>query len=153
MSAVARNITWLILVFALYTSSCTAPAATDQRAVETAWQDFLPLTASRSRVNWDVVEVTQVKGGEVAKQFSGINPFYCVAGRSPQKMKENETIDAAKTYWQVHFRPKPVTAIPHTRISPTEPPAIPEPNLRDVYYLLDLSDLHIVARAFGCVIF
>ena len=148
----------VVLILALGAALCGAcnalPAAGgEQKAIDVAWQDFEPLTSSRNRANWDIKQVSRVTGNQVSQLYGGVNPFYCVAARRTGKFPDNQTLDANKTYWQVHFYPKDATPLPRTRLSPTEPPAIPEPNLRDARYLIDPNDFHIVARAYGCVVY
>ncbi len=149
----SKSLTLLILLLLL--PACTAPAtpSAESQIVESAWQDFIPFTSSRNRANWDVKEVRQVKGSDVAKRYGDRNPFACIGGKRDGKPPDNEPVDANETYWQAILSPKPATAIPRTRLSPTEPPAIPEPHLRDAYYLFHPRDLRIVARAFTCVIY
>lgn len=117
-----------------------------------AWADLEPRTSSGDLANWQLIEVEQLRGADAAGQFEGEIAPGCWRGPTPQP---NQTIHAAQSYWLVHMRPKPATAEPwpHDGTPPaTAPPMIPEPFLREAFYLMN-EDGHIIARKFVCVIY
>ena len=115
------------------------------------WDALEPNTSSHDRTNWDVVEVSQVMGEQVVERFEGEAAPGCWAGPEPP---ENDDIKSGQTYWYVQMKPKPATPVPQQGTpSPTAPPIIPEPFLRDAYFLVDSQSGAIVARRLICVIY
>lgn len=123
----------------------------EEQVLDAAWDALEPNTSSHDRGNWDVVEVGQVTGKQVAERFEGEPAPGCWSGPEPPG---NDEIQAGKTYWYVQMRPKPVTPVPQEGTpSPTAPPLIPEPFLRDAHFLIDPQGGEIVARKLICVIY
>jgi hypothetical protein len=139
---------WLAIL-ALALVACGAPKLTEQQAVDTAWQALAPNTSSGERVNWQVVAVEQVKGQDVAEKFAGEPSLGCWRGPTPVP---NGEIRSAADYWYVELMPQPATPLPAATISPTAPPLIPEPFLRQALFLVD-SDGQVIARKLYCVIY
>ena len=91
------------------------------------------------------------KGNNVVKRFEGDPAPGCWTGPKPA---ENKSINPIQEYWFVNIKPKPATPIPFFDTpSPTAPPLIPEPFLRDSYFLADKESGEIVARKLICVIY
>jgi hypothetical protein len=94
-----------------------------------------------------------VKGEEIQEIFEGEPvPGNCISGPPPP---ENKKIQASASYWYVRMKPVPVTSepIPTEQYSPTAPPRIPEPFLRDAHLLIDPGSGEIVARKLLCIIY
>lgn len=129
--------------------TCGGGLLTGQQAVNVAWEALAPNTSSGDRANWQVVEVRQVKGRDVARQFAGEPAPGCWQGSTP---RPNGAIIAGADYWYVEWVPKPATPLPTATISPTAPPFIPEPFLRQALFLIDLEG-KVVARKLSCPIY
>jgi hypothetical protein len=115
-----------------------------------AWQALEPNTSSHDLANWDVLEVRQVTGQEVAGEFEG-DPAYGCPGPTPVP---NAAIAASPTYWYVQFQKRPATPpAGATPLSPTAPPNVPEPFLYQARFLLDPDSGQVVARMLLCVIY
>ncbi len=124
-------------------------ALTEQQVADIAWQALAPNTASGDRANWQAVEARQVKGRDVAEKFAGEAWLGCWKGPTPVP---NGEIRSGADYWYVELMPQPATPLPAATISPTAPPLIPEPFLRQAFFLLD-SEGQVVARKLYCVIY
>jgi hypothetical protein len=121
------------------------------QVVEIVWEALEPNTSSRERSNWQVVEVRSVSGESVAERFEGDPAPGCWSGPEPP---ENKAVRASKTYWYVLMVPTPATPEPYPGTpSPTAPPQIPEPFLREAHFLVDPRTNEIVARKLHCVIY
>jgi len=84
-----------------------------------------PNTSSHDRSNWKVVEVQSVQGAQVAEEFDAwVFYGYCPGPEPPR----NQTVDPGQTYWLARFEALRATPAV-TPLSPTAPPAIPEPFL------------------------
>jgi hypothetical protein len=147
---------WMVslLVAAVLLAACgpgQPEAGLDEEAIQDlAWQALGPNTSSGDRAHWQVDEVRRVEGREVAEEFAGEAWYGCWKGPTPTP---NGTIQAGSEYWYVALSPRPATPVPQEReVSPTEPPFIPEPFLREAYFLLD-TEGQIVARKLYCVIY
>ncbi len=109
-------------------AGCTArQAASFQPAnvEKIAWEALEPNTSSHDRSNWKVVEVQSVQGAQVAEEFDAwVFYGYCPGPEPPR----NQTVDPGQTYWLARFEALRATPAV-TPLSPTAPPAIPEPFL------------------------
>ncbi len=152
-TSVASGARFLFALIALSLSTaCSQPAGalTSQRAQDIAWQALDPNTTSHNRAYWEFTEVKQVKGGEVADQFKANPAPGCWAGPTPPA---NATIAASDSYWLVRAERRAMTAVPQRRtVSPTEPPAIPDPFMYKALFLVDVQG-RVVARQLSCVIY
>lgn len=151
---VKRAFQWAALVVAaLALAGCSGQAVslTEQAAVDAAWAAIEPNTSSHNRANWEAVEVRQVAGRDAADEFASGPSSGCWMGPTPPA---NWDIAPAATYWLVRMKPLPATPAPRGRTpSPTEPPAIPEPFLREAVVLLRVDDGGVVARSLRCVVY
>jgi hypothetical protein len=128
-----------------------SPGLDRESILDAAWRGLEPNTSSGDRTNWEVVEVRRVTGGEISEQFEGEVAPGCWRGPTPEP---NEVIRATHTYWYVQYRPRPATPVPQERtISPTEPPAVPEPLMYQALFLVDADTGRVVARKLFCVIY
>ncbi len=144
--------TGLVLLVMLLAACCTGhPEPTIDGTVvpDVAWDALAPNTSSGDRTNWEVIVVEPVKGRDVADEFAGEASLGCWKGPTPVP---NGAIRAATDYWYVEIKPKPATPLPEPTLSPTAPPSIPEPFLRQALFLIDL-DGNVVARKLYCVIY
>ncbi len=156
-----------LVVLALVAVACTdqgetpeSPTSTPEPSVEglgqsqimdLVWEALAPNTSSGDRANWEVAVAQQVLGRQVAEQFEGEPAPGCWKGPTPE---ENGEVIAVNMYWYVRMQPRPATAVPQQgTVSPTAPPIIPEPFLRDAYFLLDPIDGRVIARKLLCVIY
>jgi hypothetical protein len=85
----------------------------------------------------------------VAERFEGEPAPGCWSGPEPP---ENETLRASKSYWYVLLVPTPATPEAN-KYSPTAPPHIQEPFLREAHFLVDSKTSEVVARKLICVIY
>jgi hypothetical protein len=132
-------------------SPAASPDLDRESALDAAWRSLEPNTYSGDRANWEVVEVRQVTGEEVAEQFEGQVAPGCWQGPTPVP---NELVRPTHPYWCVEYRPRPATPVPLQRtISPTEPPAVPEPFMYRALFLVDADTGRVVARKLFCVIY
>lgn len=143
------------LFLILIPSACAAnPSGSKQAEIqEIAWQALEPNTSSHDQSAWDVVELRTVKGVEIKELFAGEPvPGNCVPGPLPA---ENRKISASRSYWYVQMKPASVAPEPPPteQYSPTAPPGIPEPFLRDAHFLVDPGSGEIVARKLYCIIY
>ncbi len=132
--------------------ACAAPTAslaTEQQMRDAAWAALNPSTTSHNRAYWDFPEVRQVRGIEVSSQFGKDAAPGCLGPPPPA----NATIAAAQVYWFVRAERRAMTPIPQNRtLSPTGPPAIPDPFMYQALFLLDANG-KVVARKLFCVIY
>jgi hypothetical protein len=140
---------FLALVLAACCTGLPEPAIDGTTVPDIAWDALAPNTSSGDRANWQVVDVRQVKGRDVADEFAGKPSSGCWKGPTPMP---NGKIQADSDYWCVEMSPKPATPLPGPTISPTAPPSIPEPFLRQALFLLD-AEGNVVARKLYCVIY
>jgi hypothetical protein len=123
----------------------------EAEAVDAAWQALEPNTSSHDRANWEVGDVRQVRGEDVAIDFEGGPAPGCWQGPTPPA---NESIRDAQNYWYVQMQPRPATPVPQQgEISPTAPPNVPEAFMYRALFLFDAGDGHLVARKLYCVIY
>jgi len=123
----------------------------EAQVLDIVWEALDPNTSSHMRANWQVMEVHLVKGETVAKQFEGEPITGCWFGPAPP---ENREIRSAKDYWYVLMTPSPATPEPfYGTPSPTAPPLIPEPFLRQAHFLTDPGSGEIIARKLICVVY
>lgn len=131
--------------------SDSAGSPGERQIVDAVWSSLEPNTSSRDRANWEAVEVRPVTGREVVEQFEGDPAPGCWKGPTPTP---NETIRPSGAYWFVTMKPRPATPVPQERtISPTEPPAVPEPFMHQALFLVDSTTGRVVARKLFCVIY
>jgi hypothetical protein len=84
----------------------------------------------------------------VAEEFEGrVSYKYCGGPEPPP----NGEIDPSQTYWYVEMRPQPATPSGQS-MSPTAPPLVPEPFLRQALFLIDENG-EVVARVLACVVY
>jgi hypothetical protein len=143
----------VLIIIAIVLCACSAQADSldEQKALDAAWQALEPNTSSQNRAHWDVVEVRQVAGREITESFQGDPASGCWIGPTPPP---NGEIRASESYWYVHMKPRPATPAPNrSDPSPTAPPAIPEPFVRQALLLIDIRDGQVVARKLFCVIY
>jgi len=149
----------IALTVAAMVAACSAPATSpaaspgpDRESVlDAAWRSLELNTSSGDRANWEVVEVRQVTGDGFVEKFAGEPAPGCWKGPTPVP---NEMIDPTQTYWTIQFRPCLAAPVPQERtISPTEPPAVPEPFMAQALFLVDADTGRVVARKLSCVIY
>lgn len=114
-----------------------------------AWEALEPNTSSHDRSNWKVVEVQSVQGAQVAEEFDAwVFYGYCPGPEPPR----NQTVDPGQTYWLARFEALRATPAV-TPLSPTAPPAIPEPFLYQAGFLIHPGTGQVLARYYHCVIY
>jgi hypothetical protein len=127
------------------------PAISQVQMIDIVWVALEPSTSSHNRSNWQVLEARLAIGENVAERFAGDPAPGCWSGPKPA---ENKGINAKENYWFVLLTPKPATPMPfYGTPSPTAPPLIPEPFLREASFLVDSETSDIVARKLICVIY
>ncbi len=129
-------------------SACGGGGDARARAQDAAWNALEPNTSSHDRANWLVVTVEQTTGRAVAERFSGRVAPGCPGPEPPA----NQAIDPGAAYWYVVFQPKPATPS-GTPLSPTAPPFVPEPSVREAQFLVAADGGTVVARHVACVIY
>lgn len=152
MNVVRRLALVLAIVAVLVTACGDSPSEStlDEQAVQDlVWGALAPNTSSGDRANWQATVVEQVKGRDVADEFKGEAWLGCWKGPTPAP---NSAVQAGADYWYVEMRPKAATPLPEPTISPTAPPFVPEPFLRQALFLID-QDGTVVARKLFCVIY
>lgn len=123
----------------------------EDQIVDIVWAALEPNTSSHNQSNWEVVEAQLLNGGIEVERFVGDPAPGCWSGPEPP---ENESIGSNKIYWLVFMVPKPATPKPfYGTPSPTAPPFVPEPFLKEAYFLIDPETGGIVARKLLCVIY
>ena len=121
------------------------------QVLDIVWEALDPNTSSHMRANWQVMEAQLVKGEKVAKLFEGEPVTGCWCGPTPAANRE---IKPANDYWYVLMTPSPATPEPfYGTPSPTAPPLIPEPFLKQVHFLTDPGSGEIIARKLICVVY
>jgi len=121
------------------------------QVIDIAWEALEPNTSSHTRSNWQVEKVESVTGESVDEQFEGDPAPGCWSGPEPI---ENKDISPTKIYLYILMVPTPATPEPfYGTPSPTAPPLIPEPFLREAHFLIDPRTSEVVARKLICVIY
>jgi hypothetical protein len=140
----------LVLVATLFaTTACSETSVTQDAAVNAAWNALDLVTTSHNRENFQVVIAREVAGKEVAKEFANERTnSYCWGTRVPA----NSAIGSDTRYWYVHFKRRVMTPLLVTRVSPTQPPAIPDWNIPEAFFLIDARTGAVVARNILCVV-
>ena len=127
------------------------PELSQAQAIDMVWEALEPNTSSHNRSNWQVVEAQLVPGESVVERFEGEPAPGCWSGPEPV---ENKDISGTKEYWYVLMVPNPATPEPfYGTASPTAPPLIPEPFLREAHFLVHPESGDIPARKLICVIY
>lgn len=140
----------LCLAALLFLVACADSGSSldEQQVTDLAWADLSPHTSSKDREQWQTIEVRRVRGDKVAGEFEGRAAPGCPGPEVP----DNDTIQAGSSYWYVQFKPLPATPSSRPTLSPTAPPFIPEPFVREAHFLLD-DEGRIVARSLHCIIY
>jgi hypothetical protein len=148
---VIRILGWVAVVVVLVLGACGGPSfsITQQEARDAAWQALAPNTSSGDRANWQVIQVRQVKGREVMEEFAREPSLGCWKGPTPMP---NAEIRPGNDYWYVEMSPVPTTPLAGPTLSPTAPPFVPEPFLRQALFLLDAGG-QVVARKLYCIVY
>lgn len=124
-----------------------------EQIMDIAWKVLAPNTSSNNRSAWEFLEVSLVSGAEVSVLFEGkdVNEG-CFMG---PEIPANQPILPGKKYWYVQMKPFPVTPKPISTamFSPTAPPDVPEPFLRQAELLIDGTSGEVVARRLLCIIY
>lgn len=129
----------------------TQSSLSEEALLDEVWKALEPNTSSHERVNWDVISIVQISGEQVAEQFAGEPAAGCWSG---PEVPDNKPIDPAGRYWYVQMTPRSATPeAPWGTSSPTAPPLIPEPFLRQAHFLVDAQSGEIVARRLVCVVY
>ena len=84
----------VVLALALATCLGQTSPLSEQQVWDAVWEALEPNTSSHSRANWEVAEVRQVVGREVAEQFEG-KPAPGCPGPTPPT---NGAISPSSTY-------------------------------------------------------
>lgn len=127
-----------------------ASTLSQEQVRELAWQALDPNTSSHDPANWDVIDLRQVEGREIAKEFEG-QPATGCPGPTPLP---NAPVDAIESYWLVQFQKRPVSPpTDATPLSVTAPPNVPEPFMYQAFFLIDPGSGQVVARRLICVIY
>jgi hypothetical protein len=148
-----RTLTYLRLLSlaVLVLVACGNPpkVINEQTAVDAAWQALDPYTSSHNRAYWQATTVRLEQGANVAKEFEH-NPIGSGCwGPTPTP---NISISSNTTYWYVVMQKKPMTAVPKTRVSPTEPPLVPDWNIYEAHFLVDANNSQVLARSLRCIV-
>lgn len=127
------------------------PGLSESQVLDIVWEALEPNTSSHNRSNWQMQKVQFVPGESVTERFKGEPAPGCWSGPEPA---ENKDISPTKIYWYVLMVPSPATPEPfYGTPSPTAPPLIPEPFLREAHFLVDSKTGEVVARKLICVIY
>ena len=121
------------------------------QAIDTAWKTLKPYTSSGNFSNWEVNKSKLVSGGETGSLFEGDPAPGCWKGPASTNDKP---VSASESYWLIQMNPKPATPKAQDRTpSPTEPPFIPEPFVREASFLIDTTTGEVLRRKLYCVIY
>ncbi|MEW5871436.1 MAG: hypothetical protein AB1894_19340 [Chloroflexota bacterium] len=121
-----------------------------EQAIQIAWETLGPYTSSHNLSNWQTIETSTVRGDSLPEVFQKPLNLYCFGGKTPVA----EDIRPNATYWYILMEPLPATQPPEiTPLSPTAPPRIPEPFVRQAYLLIDASDGRVAALRLNCVVY
>ncbi len=140
----------LLSAFALAGCTGAGETTTQQAAIDAAWRDLDPVTASHNRANFEPVEARQITGDQSTERFKDSKTnSYCWG----TKIATNDPISPTGKYWYIVLRRRPMTPLPVTRVSPTQPPAVPDANIYEAYFLVDTATGRVVARNIPCIVF
>jgi hypothetical protein len=142
----------LLIILALLLVSCLDQTETvnAQEALDITWRTLKPYSSSKDRDKWEISELRKVAGRDVVSEFAEINFAYC-PGPAP---KENQAIKPTGRYWYIVVQPHPATPMPPVgETSPTAPPNIPEPFVREASFLIDMFDGTLIAVKMNCVVY
>lgn len=139
----------LLTLMLLVSAGCGGTTITQDVAVTAAWNALDPVTTAHNRANFELIEARLVQGKEIAKDFANERTnSYCWGTRVPA----NSAIDSNSQYWYVHLKRRVMTPIPVTRVSPTQPPAIPDWNIPEAFFLIDARTGAVIARDIRCIV-
>ena len=141
------------LLAILFLNACTSArtsSITQGEAENIAWETLQPYTSSQMRTNWAIRDTQIVKGDALPDAFQKERIDTCFQFSNEPPPPEN--IRPSVKYWLVEFAPLPATA-QGTPLSPTDPPHIPEPFLRQALILIDATTGQVDAVRLSCVIY
>jgi hypothetical protein len=118
---------------------------------DNAWVALDPFTNSHEPTNWTVVDQKQMKGNALPEVFLTERSNYCFGSKTPPPEK---ALEESNNYWYLVLEPIPATESPQiTKLSPTQPPDIPEPFVRRGLFLIDENTGVLVAFRLVCVVY
>lgn len=118
-----------------------------QEALEIAWAALKPNTLSQNRDYWEIHEARIVYGKDVVTDFSAIQRMNCPGPMLP----ENKPIKISTEYWYIKVVPHPeVVRNEEETGSNKKITIVPEPNIQEAYFLIDVYNGGIVARRLVC---
>jgi len=118
-----------------------------QEALEFVWQALDPNTMSHNREDWEIHAADRVYGKDVVSEFAAIHRVNCPGPSIP----ENKPIKITAEYWYIKVVPHPeALRRQQGTSSPELVPVVPEPNIEEAVFLIDLFNGDVIARKILC---
>ncbi len=118
-----------------------------QEALEIVWQTLEPNTISHNREDWEIHIADRVYGKDVVSEFAAIHRMNCPGPSIP----ENKPIKITAKYWYIKVLPHPEALRPQKGTSsPDLVPVVPEPNINEAVFLIDMYSGEVIARKIIC---
>jgi hypothetical protein len=142
----------LLSVMALMTASLSAcferaESLRQQEALEIAWDTLDPNTESHNRDDWEIHEARKVYGKDVVTEFASMRFNNCPGPGLP----ENFPIKISSEYWYIKVVPHPEALRRDNSTSSAElVPVVPEPNINEAAFLIDMYGGQVIARRISC---
>ena len=139
----------LLLVVVTTQMACSSQKGRmgQQQALEIAWKALDPNTVSHDNESWEISEARKVVGGEVVKEFALPTRENCPGPRLP----DNQPIKVSSEYWYIKVLPHPKVFRPQKDTAAANSlPVVPEPNIKEAIFLIDMYSGEVVARKLTC---
>ncbi len=143
------NLTVLMMILSILISACTDHARMlgQQDALEIAWKTLDPNTVAHNRDDWEIRNAEKVYGKDVVKEFASTRNINCPGPEIP----ENMPIKITSEYWYIKVLPHPQALRPLNGSDSTVLiTVVPEPNIKEATFLIDVYDGNVVARNLIC---
>ena len=138
----------LIFLFPALTSCIeNQHSINQQEALEIVWQTLDPNTLSHNREDWEIHAADRVYGKDVVAEFAAVQRMNCPGPSIP----ENQPIKITAEYWYIRVLPHPEALRPQAGSASADlVPVIPEPNINEAAFLIDLYNGDVIARRIVC---
>ena len=139
----------LIIVFIATLTACQPRSANlgQQEALNIAWKNLEPNTSSHNRDYWEIHDARKVYGKDIVKEFTSTHPARCQGPEFP----ENMPIKISSEYWYIKVAPHPEVRVKVLETSqPKYVQVVPEPNILDATFLIDMYDGEVIAQTMTC---
>jgi hypothetical protein len=137
----------LLVSSSLFGCQVSSTPLRQQEALDIAWETLEPNTVSHNRDYWEIHDARKVYGKDVVKEFTARHPVRCPGPNLP----ENMPIKISSQYWYIKVAPHPEVRV-KTQVAnePKYIQVVPEPDIVDATFLIDIYNGDVIARTLTC---